>query len=148
MCLFIPRSVQFIFICLRPQVARSRQGKVEKSLLNFAATYPGWTPDAATSHLLDSINPAAGLPGPGVGISGPPPAWGTPGGEYGQPPTASSVLGAPVFWMLAEGLITVRRVPYGASMRKLGRPIVCWLCYIIMLAGVKTSRAFVLCPQV
>ena len=74
------------------QVARSRQGKVEQSLLSFAATYPGWAPDAAAAQMLASVSPAGGLPG-----LGPEPAravpWGVPGPEAGHPVTASSMLG-------------------------------------------------------
>ena len=51
------------------QAARSRQGKMEKSLLSFAATYPTWEPDAAAKQLLATLAvpgsaAAAGAPGP------------------------------------------------------------------------------------
>ncbi|KAK9829634.1 hypothetical protein WJX72_006986 [[Myrmecia] bisecta] len=39
-----------------PKGSRSRQGKMEKSLLSFAATYPHWEPDAAAKQMLCSIN--------------------------------------------------------------------------------------------
>ncbi|KAK9845371.1 hypothetical protein WJX81_004761 [Elliptochloris bilobata] len=49
-----------------PKAARSRQGKMEKSLLSFAATYPTWEPDAAAKQLLATLAApgSAGAPGP------------------------------------------------------------------------------------
>jgi hypothetical protein len=44
----------------RAQAARSRQGKMEKSLLSFAATYPTWEPDAAAKQLLAALAPPGG----------------------------------------------------------------------------------------
>ena len=51
---------------LRVQAARSRQGKMEKSLLSFAATYPTWEPDAAAKQLLSTLAAPGfgGAPGP------------------------------------------------------------------------------------
>ena len=48
------------------QAARSRQGKMEKSLLSFAATYPTWEPDAAAKQLLSTLAAPGfgGAPGP------------------------------------------------------------------------------------
>ena len=43
------------------QAARSRQGKMEKSLLSFAATYPTWEPDAAAKQLLATLGGARAL---------------------------------------------------------------------------------------
>ena len=40
---------------LRVQTHRSRQGKMEKSLVSFMATYPSWQPDAAAKQLLNSL---------------------------------------------------------------------------------------------
>jgi hypothetical protein len=40
------------------QAARSRQGKVEKSLLSFATTYPGWQPGAAAKQMLSGLRAA------------------------------------------------------------------------------------------
>lgn len=40
------------------QAARSRQGKVEKSLLSFATTYPGWEPGAAAKQMLSGLRNA------------------------------------------------------------------------------------------
>ena len=40
------------------QAARSRQGKVEKSLLSFATTYPGWQPGAAAKQMLSGLRGA------------------------------------------------------------------------------------------
>ena len=76
------------------QAARSRQGKVEKSLLSFAATYPGWAPDAAAAQLLSSVSPAAGVPGRDVSMGAPQrSALQGIGPRNLHPPTASSVLG-------------------------------------------------------
>lgn len=41
---------------------RSRQGKLEKSLVSFMATYPSWQPDAAAKQLLATL---ADQPQPG-----------------------------------------------------------------------------------
>ncbi len=38
-----------------PQASRSKQGKMEKSFLSFAATYPAWEPDAAARQMLDAV---------------------------------------------------------------------------------------------
>lgn len=48
------------------QASRSRQGKMEKSLLSFAATYPTWEPDAAAKQMLMALGqapPLRGAPG-------------------------------------------------------------------------------------
>ena len=37
------------------QVARSRQGKMEKSLLSFATAYPSWEPGAQAKQLLAAV---------------------------------------------------------------------------------------------
>ena len=41
--------------CSCMQAARSRQGKMEKSFLSFAATYPSWEPDSMAKQLLASL---------------------------------------------------------------------------------------------
>ena len=46
------------------QASRSRQGKMEKSLLSFAATYPTWGPDAAAKQMLMALGQAPPLRGP------------------------------------------------------------------------------------
>ncbi len=48
------------------QAARSRQGKMEKSLLSFATTYPGWEPGAAEKQMLSGLQ----LPAPGAAAGG------------------------------------------------------------------------------
>ena len=45
------------------QASRSRQGKMEKSLLSFAATYPTWEPDAAAKQMLMALGQAPPLRG-------------------------------------------------------------------------------------
>ena len=42
------------------QTKRSRQGKMEKSFLSFAATYSTWEPDAAAKQMLASLNMQSG----------------------------------------------------------------------------------------
>lgn len=37
------------------QGQRSRQGKMEKSLVSFMATYPSWQPDSAAKQLLSTL---------------------------------------------------------------------------------------------
>ena len=52
--------------CCTAQASRSRQGKMEKSLLSFAATYPTWEPDAAAKQMLMALGqapPLRGAPG-------------------------------------------------------------------------------------
>ena len=44
---------------IRLQDDRSRQGKMEKSLLSFAATYPDWLPGPGAAELLSAVGPAA-----------------------------------------------------------------------------------------
>ncbi|EIE20298.1 APG9-domain-containing protein [Coccomyxa subellipsoidea C-169] len=44
-----------------PKAARSRQGKMEKSFLSFAATYPTWEPDSAAKQMLLSLGQAPPL---------------------------------------------------------------------------------------
>lgn len=61
-----------------PKAARSRQGKVEKSLLSFATTYPGWEPGAAAKQMLSGLRNA----GPPVGFD----AAGAGGWPAGAPP--------------------------------------------------------------
>ncbi|KAK9802892.1 hypothetical protein WJX73_002447 [Symbiochloris irregularis] len=39
-----------------PKTARSRQGKMEKSLLSFATTYPTWEPGVAAKQLLAAVS--------------------------------------------------------------------------------------------
>mmetsp|Transcript_4303 Transcript_4303/g.12400 ORF Transcript_4303/g.12400 Transcript_4303/m.12400 type:complete len:983 (-) Transcript_4303:227-3175(-) len=46
-----------------PKAARSRQGKMEKSLLSFATTYPGWDPGAAAKQLLGALRAPHPPPG-------------------------------------------------------------------------------------
>lgn len=48
-----------------PQNLRSRQGKMEKSFITFAATYPSWAPDVTGRALLKGIglDEETGLPG-------------------------------------------------------------------------------------
>lgn len=48
---------------LLPQAARSRQGKMEKSFLSFAATYPTWEPDSAAKQMLLALGHAPSLRG-------------------------------------------------------------------------------------
>jgi autophagy-related protein 9 len=50
------------------QADRSRQGKMEKSLLSFAATYPGWVPGPDAANMLASVGPAAAPPLPGTAV--------------------------------------------------------------------------------
>ena len=38
------------------QAARSRHGKMEKSLLSFATQYPAWEPEAAAKQLLATLS--------------------------------------------------------------------------------------------
>ena len=45
------------------QASRSRQGKMEKSLLSFAATYPTWEPDAAAKQMLMTLGQAPPMRG-------------------------------------------------------------------------------------
>lgn len=47
-----------------PKDARSRQGKMEKSFLSFAATYPSWEPAATAKQMLACLGQE---PGSGVG---------------------------------------------------------------------------------
>ena len=42
------------------QTKRSRQGKMEKSFLSFAATYSTWEPDAAAKQMLASLHMQSG----------------------------------------------------------------------------------------
>ena len=44
------------------QADRSKQGKMEKSLLSFAATYPGWVPGPDAANMLASVGPSGALP--------------------------------------------------------------------------------------
>ena len=93
-----------------PKLYRSRQGKMEKSFLSFAATYPAWEPDPAGQQLLAQLaaSPAAaalaaaghqslawsqvpGSPPPPPGL--PPRLW-QPGGARLQPHALASVLAA------------------------------------------------------
>jgi hypothetical protein len=52
---------QLLMSCACMQAARSRQGKMEKSFLSFAATYPTWEPDSAAKQMLLSLGQAPPL---------------------------------------------------------------------------------------
>ncbi|KAI3424722.1 hypothetical protein D9Q98_008111 [Chlorella vulgaris] len=54
-----------------PKGHRSRQGKMEKSFLSFAATYPAWEPGAAGQQLLQQLNAACPSPSPAALLTGP-----------------------------------------------------------------------------
>lgn len=43
-----------------PKAQRSRQGKMEKSLLSFVATYPTWEPSAAAKQMLQALRIGGG----------------------------------------------------------------------------------------
>jgi hypothetical protein len=70
-------------MCARAQAARSRQGKMEKSFLSFAATYPTWEPDSAAKQMLLSLG------------QGPPGAAGGAAGGGGGMPGSASRTGGP-----------------------------------------------------
>jgi hypothetical protein len=53
------------------QAARSRQGKMEKSFLSFAATYPTWEPDSAAKQMLIALGQAPPLRTAGGAQHGP-----------------------------------------------------------------------------
>ena len=61
-CLLVFNRVYSVLLDL--QDARSRQGKMEKSFLSFAATYPSWEPAATAKQMLACLGQE---PGSGVG---------------------------------------------------------------------------------
>lgn len=61
-CSLVCESLQSVLLGL--QDARSRQGKMEKSFLSFAATYPSWEPAATAKQMLACLGQE---PGSGVG---------------------------------------------------------------------------------
>ena len=61
-CSLVFKFIQPVLLDL--QDARSRQGKMEKSFLSFAATYPSWEPAATAKQMLACLGQE---PGSGVG---------------------------------------------------------------------------------